>query len=87
MDFSKHFLPGDIKQAVDEFECAKDLLELSISYINKGDIETARNRVYDALRSIEELLKMNREKLKEDELKRLIEANGIKVVRMVLYGK
>lgn len=87
MDFSKHFLTGDIPSAINEFECAKDLLKLSICYIEKGDIEIARNRVYDALRSIEELLKMNREKLKEDELRRFIEANGIKVVRMMLYGK
>lgn len=66
MNFTKHFSPLDISKASEEYWCAMDLLSNIMTKLQQGEIEAAKQRSIDLLKSIHELSKMSSEKYGKD---------------------
>ncbi|MFC2948570.1 hypothetical protein [Virgibacillus sediminis] len=66
MKIEDHFLPEDIKRASEEYWCVMDLLSDVMDNVFAGDIEMAKHRSIDLLKSIHELSKMSDKKTATD---------------------
>lgn len=66
MNFEKHFRKQDIPEAVKELNCIEDLMKLVLLNIHSGDLERAEKRLYEALRSVDNLIRLNKAKQNED---------------------
>lgn len=66
MNFEKHFRKQDIPEAVKELNCIEDLMKLVLLNLHSGGLERAEKRLYEALRSVEQLMRLNKIKQNED---------------------
>lgn len=66
MRLHKHFLPPDLKQASEEFWCAKDLLEVITNEIEQGNLELAKHRCIDLTKSLHVMSKLSGNKYRID---------------------
>lgn len=66
MNFEKHFREQDIPEAIKEIKCIEDLMRLVLLNIHSGGLGKAEKRLYEVLRSIEQLMYLNEAKRNED---------------------
>lgn len=91
MELHEHFLEPDLKQASIHYSCFKDCLLRVSSHIDQGEMESAKHRATDMLKSLHELSKLNDKKRnheKEQTLMNQLIRQGIdmQLVR-VYFGK
>lgn len=72
MKLHKHFLKEDLYNADKEFNCFKDCLILAYESVEKGDMQAAQLRMYDANRSFTELARLSKNKNESEQLGGLI---------------
>lgn len=87
MKLHEHFLPNDLYNASKEFHSFKDCLELVTAHIDNGDVELAKHRSVDMIKSLHELTKLARKKNEVERRNKFLEQMGaagvnIQVVRM-----
>lgn len=73
MNYDKHFLSKDTKQAKREHFCIQHLIGLVVKEIDRGDFVSARYRLNDALNSLGELNRMSTNKYREDKFQDLMD--------------
>jgi len=66
MNFEKHFRKQDIPEAVKELNCIEDLMKLVLLNLHSGGLERAEKRLYEALKSVNNLIRLNKAKQNED---------------------
>lgn len=66
MNFKKHFREQDIPEAIKELNCIEDLMKLVLLNLHSGGLERAEKRLYEALKSVNNLIRLNKAKQNED---------------------
>ncbi|MBN6206230.1 hypothetical protein JYK21_07185 [Ralstonia pickettii] len=73
MNLHEHFLPNDMVQASKEYKCFKDCLKQVHIQMDKGNIEIAKHRTIDMLKSLHELSKLSEKKYRVECYKHLLQ--------------
>lgn len=92
MNLHKHFNEQDLKQASIQYECLKKCLASIKKHTSNGDLELARKRGQDMMKSLSELMALNYKKQADDEMKTIAdqmiqESINIQTVRSYYHDR